>query len=188
MLGQPRQTIGLRREIDHLEAQARPAQRAAVGPQLPGIAPGAELLGDIGHHAVVGRRGRAQDADTIGQPVEHVADAAVVGTEVVAPVRDAVRLVDHQQADAGREDWAGICSRNCGLLSRSGLISSKSTASASNSAETSLQASRLVELMVCARRPSLRAASIWLRISASSGETINVGPAPRSRSSGVATK
>ena len=33
--------------------------------------------------------------------------------------------------------------------------------------------------MVCARRPSLRAASIWLRISASSGETINVGPAAR---------
>src|SRR4051812_4377631 len=81
-----------------------------------------------------------------------------------------------------------IEARNCGLLSRSGLISSRSTASSASSARTSFQASRLVELIVCARIPSREAAAIWLRISASSGETISVGPAPRSRSSAVARK
>ena len=78
--------------------------------------------------------------------------------------------------------------RNCGLFSRSGEISSRSTASSASSASTSPQPSRLVELIVCARMPSFSAAAIWLRISASSGETISVGPAPCSRSSEVATK
>ncbi len=36
----------------------------------------------------------------------------------------------------------------------------------------------LVELIVTARIPARSAAAIWLRISASSGETITVGPAP----------
>ena len=36
--------------------------------------------------------------------------------------------------------------------------------------------------------PARPAASTWLRISASSGDTITVGPAPRARSSAVATK
>ena len=81
-----------------------------------------------------------------------------------------------------------IAERNCGLFSRSGLISSTSTASASSSSRTSLHASRFVELTVCARIPIRSAAAIWLRISASSGETISVGPAPASRSSAVARK
>jgi hypothetical protein len=46
----------------------------------------------------------------------------------------------------------------------------------------------LVELMVTARMPARSAAAIWLRISASSGETITVGPLPSVRSSSVATK
>ena len=36
--------------------------------------------------------------------------------------------------------------------------------------------------------PARVAASIWLRIKASSGETISVGPLPRARSRAVATK
>jgi hypothetical protein len=36
--------------------------------------------------------------------------------------------------------------------------------------------------------PAVCAAAIWLRISASSGDTMTVGPAPRSRSKAVATK
>ena len=46
----------------------------------------------------------------------------------------------------------------------------------------------LAELMVAARIPAPAAASIWLRISASSGDTMTVGPAPAARSSAVATK
>ncbi len=42
--------------------------------------------------------------------------------------------------------------------------------------------------MVRAWIPARAAASTWLRISASSGETITVGPEPRARSRAVATK
>jgi hypothetical protein len=37
-------------------------------------------------------------------------------------------------------------------------------------------------------QPERAAAASWLRMSASSGLTMSVGPAPRSRSSAVATK
>ena len=66
-------------------------------------------------------------------------------------------------------------SRKSGLLSRSGLISSTSTAPARISAVISPHSSRLAELIVRARMPARAAASTWLRISASSGETMTVG-------------
>ena len=81
-----------------------------------------------------------------------------------------------------------ISSRNRGLLSRSGLIRSRSVESAASLSRTSSHSSRLVLLIVCARNPRRSAAAIWLRISASSGLTINVGPAPSRRSSAVAMK
>jgi hypothetical protein len=81
-----------------------------------------------------------------------------------------------------------ISSRKRGLLSRSGLMSSRSTASSASRSRTSSHASRLVELIVSALMPSRSAAAIWLRISASSGDTISAGPAPRSRSSAAARK
>ena len=63
----------------------------------------AELLGDIGDDALVGggrggqhRQVRRQRGDELGQ-------SPVVGPEVVPPVRDAVRLIDDQQAHAGHE-------------------------------------------------------------------------------------
>jgi hypothetical protein len=44
------------------------------------------------------------------------------------------------------------------------------------------------ELIVAACTPARTAASIWLRINASSGETITVGPLPSARKRAVATK
>ena len=79
-------------------------------------------------------------------------------------------------------------SRKPGLLSRSGLTSSTSTSPARIASWIGSQSSMLVELMVTARMPARSAAAIWLRIRASSGETITVGPAPWARSSSVATK
>ncbi len=79
-------------------------------------------------------------------------------------------------------------SRKPGLLRRSGLTSSTSTSPAATDAWICSQSSALVELMVWARMPARSAAAIWLRIRASRGETITVGPAPASRSSNVATK
>ena len=81
-----------------------------------------------------------------------------------------------------------IRSRNSGLFRRSGLISSRSTASSSSCVGTAAQSSRFVEFTVTARRPSRSAAAIWLRMSASSGLMRTVGPAPRSRRSAVARK
>ena len=79
-------------------------------------------------------------------------------------------------------------SRKPGLLSRSGLTRRTSISPAAIARWVSSQSSRLVELIVTARMPARSAAAIWLRISASSGETITVGPDPASRSSSVATK
>ena len=57
-----------------------------------------EALGDV-----VGdlrRGGRRRGDDRLGlQPARRVGEAEVVGPEVVAPLRDAVRLVDDEQAD-----------------------------------------------------------------------------------------
>lgn len=60
----------------------------------------AQLTGHVVLDAVVGGGGGGQDSDVAGQPRQHLADAAVVGPEIVPPVRDAMRLVDHQQANA----------------------------------------------------------------------------------------
>ena len=81
-------------QLDDLEAQARAPELAAVGLDRP-----AQLLLDVADHAVVGRRGRAEHRHALGQRGEHVAQAPVVRPEVVPPVGDAVRLVDHDQPD-----------------------------------------------------------------------------------------
>ena len=79
-------------------------------------------------------------------------------------------------------------SRKPGLLSRSGETSSTSTSPALIASLIGCHCSMLVELIVTALIPARSAAAIWLRISASSGETITVGPAPLDRRSSVATK
>jgi hypothetical protein len=78
--------------------------------------------------------------------------------------------------------------RNAGLLNRSGETRSTSTSSREIAEVISSQSSRFSLLIVKARAPARSAIRIWLRISASSGETRIVGPAPASRSSGVAMK
>jgi hypothetical protein len=79
-------------------------------------------------------------------------------------------------------------SRKSGLFSRSGLTNRMSTAPAATSAWISSHSCGLAELIVRAWMPARAAASTWLRISASSGETITVGPLPWARSNDVATK
>ena len=84
--------------------------------------------------------------------------------------------------------WGSTSSRKVGLFSRSGLTSRTSISPASTRARIADQSSMLVELIVAAWMPARSAASIWLRISASSGEMITVGPAPSPRIRAVATK
>ncbi len=115
--GEPRHPLGLARQVADLEPERGPVEGAADRDQVAVVAPvafggvlaGAELLGDVGDDAVVGRRGRAEDGGGVGQALDEAGDPAVVGAEVVAPVGDAVGLVDDEQAggpDQLREDVA----------------------------------------------------------------------------------
>ncbi|CAM5653552.1 hypothetical protein SALBM135S_01781 [Streptomyces alboniger] len=101
MLGQPGQAVRRVGQFDHAEPQAFPLQGAA---QHQGLArAGAELLGHVGRHPRVRRRGGGEHRDALRQLGEHRAQPAVVGAEVVAPVGDAVRLVHHEETGRGRE-------------------------------------------------------------------------------------
>jgi hypothetical protein len=57
----------------------------------------AELVLDVGDHAIVGGGRAGQHGYTAWEQLEDPPDAPVVGVEVVTPVADAVRLVDHEQ-------------------------------------------------------------------------------------------
>ena len=92
-LGQPGQPFGLAVEPDRAERQAVAPERPAERGQL-----GAELVGDVGDDAVVGGGGAAEDRHRrAGEAIDDAPDAPVVGPEVVAPVGDAVHLVDDDQ-------------------------------------------------------------------------------------------
>ena len=62
-----------------------------------------QLLGDVVDDPLVGGGRRGQHRDVRPQPRQGLADAPVVGPEVVAPVGDAVGLVDDEQPDARGE-------------------------------------------------------------------------------------
>ncbi len=98
MRHQPREPFGGPRQLEHLQTQARPGQRAAVGAQRLAAA-GGQLLEDVADDAVVGGGRRPEHRDSGRERVEHVLHAPVVRAEVMPPVGDAVRLVDHQQPD-----------------------------------------------------------------------------------------
>ncbi len=92
-LGEPGEAFGLPVEPDRAEGETLAAQRPAEGGEF-----GAELVGDVVDDAVVGGGGAAEDRHRrAGQAVDDAPDASVVGPEVVAPVGDAVHLVDHDQ-------------------------------------------------------------------------------------------
>ena len=78
--------------------------------------------------------------------------------------------------------------RNLWFPNRSGEIRRRSTSPRSISASMRVHLSTLDELMVRVATPILFAASSWLRINASKGDTKSVGPAPRTRNNLAAMK
>ncbi len=78
------------------DSRSSPPRSTSVSP-----AADAQLARDVVDHAVVGGGGGGQHRDVGAEFGDQGADPAVVGTEVVAPVRHAVRLVDHDQAGVG---------------------------------------------------------------------------------------
>ena len=102
VVGQPGQALRLAGDLHHLEVEALPVERAPEDEDVLGARGDAEDRGHVLHHA--GRRGRrgGEHRRPGGQLLEEGADPAVVRAEVVPPVRDAVRLVDHEEP-AGRD-------------------------------------------------------------------------------------
>ena len=97
--GQPRQPLRLRGHVDDPQRQTGAGEGTAQDQQVV-----AELAGDVGDDAVVRGGGARQDRHAGRQQLEHAGDAPVVGSEVVAPVADAVGLVDDEQTAAGTDD------------------------------------------------------------------------------------
>ena len=89
---QPAQPFAGIRQGQDAQPEGIPAQGAADGQHAR-----AELLLDVVDHAGVGRGGGGQHRDGLRQLGDEVRDAPVVGPEIVAPVRNAVGLVNHQQ-------------------------------------------------------------------------------------------
>ncbi len=97
MLAEPGQPLLRPFELEHREVQRLPVEGATQDEDV-GAPLNVQLLGHVGRHPGV-RRGRGgQHRDAGRQGGDHLADAPVVGPEVVAPVGDAVRLVDDEQA------------------------------------------------------------------------------------------
>ena len=97
-LGEPREAFGLGREMQHIERQALAIERAAQHDQIT-----AELIDNIGDHPIVRRCRSAKHRHAPGEQVENAREPSVIGAEVVAPVADAVRLVDHEESGARGE-------------------------------------------------------------------------------------
>ena len=98
LVGEPGEALGLVGERDRIEPQRATGQRPAD--DLDALA---QLIGDVGNDAVVRGRGRGEDRDARRQGPQEPADAAIVGPEVVAPVGDAVGLVDDEQPDCAAD-------------------------------------------------------------------------------------
>ena len=98
MRRQPRRPLRRIAQPHDVEPQRLPVQAAA---QNPGAV--AELRAHVLDHAVVGRRGRRQHRHAFPEPGEEIADAPVVRSEVVPPIRDAVGLVDDDHARRPRQ-------------------------------------------------------------------------------------
>ena len=100
--GQPRLGVG---QAQHAEAQRGAGERTADRHDVDGrtVGTGAELLGHVCDDPAVGRGRGGEHGNRCRHPGDEVAQAPVVGPEVVPPVADAVRLVDDEQADALHE-------------------------------------------------------------------------------------
>ena len=81
--------------VNHRQPQRLTVQSAA---QHDGFAAAdTQLARDVGDDAVVGGGGGRQHRDALAEFGDQGSDASVVGAEVVAPVRHAVRLVDDDE-------------------------------------------------------------------------------------------
>ena len=82
---------------EHLVEQVVAGEAGDEGPRLVQ----GQLLDDVAAHGV-GGRGRQGDGRGVAQHAAEIAQPGVIGAEIVAPLADAVGLVDRQQFQAHR--------------------------------------------------------------------------------------
>ena len=165
------------------ESRARPPRRVSTRrPPAPSCSTTSVTTRALAV-AVVARTGVSD-----GQPGEQVADAAVVGPEVVAPVADAVRLVDDEQAAApgqvgqllvaepGVVEPLGADEQDVDLVRGQGRRAPRPSPARSRSSSSPRGCRRGRR-----RRPGRASAR-------GAGYTMTVGPAPSARRRAVATK
>ena len=100
--GQPRALVGRAAAGHHGEREVGPIE---AGGDTHRVAQ-PQARDDVGGDLRRGRSGRG-DERLRAQPARRVGETEVVGAEVVAPLRDAVRLVDDEQPDLGRAQRLG---------------------------------------------------------------------------------
>ena len=118
---------------------------------------------------------------TCGQRSCRIGELAVFAAEVVAPLRDAMRLVDGEQGDRACVRAATGSAASAGARARRTAGRARRRATPARPARWSRPSS--VELRKAARTPSWRSASTWSCISAISGETTM--PVPSRSSAGT---
>ena len=69
-------------------------------PVLTTVMPGRPSCRPMSSMTSVGRRGGQREHGRIAERLDGVADLEEGRSEIVAPLRDAVRFVDHEQIDA----------------------------------------------------------------------------------------
>ena len=100
VLHEPGQTIGWPGQVEHTETQRRPGQRPAQHEHVVTVVAWCDLFGDVLDDSRIGGGRRRQHRDVVGQCRDEITNASVVGSEVVAPVGDAVSLVDDEHSQS----------------------------------------------------------------------------------------
>ena len=187
--GRPARPAGrLVGQPDHAQCSDSRSRRAAQHQDVGAVST-CQLLGDVrGDPGVRGGGGR-QHRDAGGQARPAACGSAGSPAGSRAPSRRCSAPRRPPPARRVAASSGSTSSRKPGLFNRSGRNQQHVDLAARGSRRAPrAHSSALAELIVTARMPARSAASIWLRINASSGEMITVGPAPPSRSSAVATK
>ena len=95
MVGKPSEAVGPIGDADGLQGEGRAGEVAAGDRQFV-----TEDVAEVGDDPVVRGRGGGKEARLGGEAPEEAFHLPVLGTEIVAPVGDAVCLVDDNHADA----------------------------------------------------------------------------------------
>ena len=162
------------RHLDDAVVQVRPVDAGVDDRE----AADAELARDVGDDGVGRGRGQRQHRRP-AEARQRVAELEERRTEVVPPLRDAVRLVDDEQADRSR---ARAGRGTPGSASRSGVVKTiRASPAAIAASAASISSPATALLSWTAAMPSSRSLSHWSFISAISGETTSVVPGQQQR-------